>query len=352
MLIPYEVDVPFERTPWMNWLLVASIGAVFVLQFMFMIQAPEISGDDMGPFEPWVLRRFNLEQLVGHMWLHADIIHVIGNLIFLWVFGNAVCQKIGNGKYIPIYLVLGLIAAMASLLFTAHPERGMIGASGAINGIVGMYLILYPRNDIWMFYWWGFYWHGTFEISGYWMILMWLVFDILGAVYGGGNTAYFAHLGGFAAGAAGAVALLLTRCVVMDEKDEESLLDLIRETFKPKPVAEPVRETALGDDDVLAAYRLIKPGKGEPDLVGKVLPRVSGKSARQIQGGDIVAEGVEKSDKPIRFQSENSSPVPNGFIRYRCSCGKRFKSHPALAGRSGVCPECNKVIVIPKGPIR
>lgn len=352
MLIPYELDVPFEREPWMNWLLVGSIAAVFVLQAAWWIQTPTEGNLDQSPFGPYILRHFNGKELFGHMWLHSGILHLIGNLIFLWVFGNAVCQKIGNLIYLPIYLFLGLSAAVASLIFIPDIDKGMIGASGAINGIVGMYVVLYPRNDISVFYWFFLIATGTFEISGYWMVLMWLAFDILGAVEGGSNVAHFAHLGGFFAGAGVAVLLLLTRRVVMDEKYEESLLDLIREEIHPKP--EPARlKSWLEIEMAREAGELEEHTKTGLSPESTSVPQRGRRSNQPaLSGTDIVpADSNEPENPPIPSKTE--APVAaQKYIRYACSCGKRIKTPAEYAGQTGKCPQCKKRLVIPDGPIR
>jgi membrane associated rhomboid family serine protease len=121
-------------------------------------------------------------------------------MLFLWIFGNAVCAKIGNLRYLPIYTGLGIIAGMSQLLFSGE---GGLGASGAINGIVGMYLVFFPTNEITCYFLMIFLLRPCvkeFSLSSYWMILFWLAFDIWGAMQGGGGIAYFAHLGGFAGG--------------------------------------------------------------------------------------------------------------------------------------------------------
>ena len=98
--------------------------------------------------------------------------------------------------YFFIDAALAWFAAAMHLTFVGGP---MIGASGAINGIVGVFLLWYPLNSSSCIYW--FYIRGgTFQISSYWMILFWLMFDIWGVASGGGSVAYWAHIGGFLAG--------------------------------------------------------------------------------------------------------------------------------------------------------
>lgn len=102
MFIPYRVDVPFNHRPVVNWILVISI----TVAFFFQIQASEIT------IRSFVLDGWNIHGLFGHMWLHGGLLHLLGNLLFLWLFGNAICSKIGNVFYLPVYIGLGLIAAV------------------------------------------------------------------------------------------------------------------------------------------------------------------------------------------------------------------------------------------------
>src|SRR5208283_1119595 len=130
------------------------------------------------------------------------------NMLFLWVFGNAVCAKLGNLAYPFIYFGLGAVAGLVSQLIHDRPT---IGASGAINGIVGMFLVWYLVNQITCWYGYLFFGGGDageLTVSSFWLILMWLVFDLWGAIRGGGNIAYSAHLAGFAAGFGLAIFLL------------------------------------------------------------------------------------------------------------------------------------------------
>lgn len=188
----------------------------------------QTANDKIGRF---VLNGWKITGLFGHMWLHGGIIHLVGNLIFLWLFGNAVCSKIGNLAYLPVYVGLGLIAAVSHLIFVGGP---MIGASGAINGIVGMYLVFFPENSISCFFLLLFH-PITFSVSGYWIILLWFAFDIWGAVSGGQGVAYFAHIGGFVVGFGLAVLMLKLKWVEM-ERDEKSLLQMLGLDKKPAEI--------------------------------------------------------------------------------------------------------------------
>ncbi len=203
----------------MNWIVVALVIFIFAIQ---IVEANQVRNRQMSLVEykensittQYLLDGLSIKGLFGHMWLHGGLFHLIGNLIFLWLFGNAVCSKIGNLYYLPVYVVLGLVAGITHLLFSDIP---ILGASGAINGIVGMYLVFFPENSISCFFWflflfWRLFW---FSLRSFWMILMWFAFDILGAMRGAGGVAYLAHIGGFVAGVGLAIFMLRTKMIVM-----------------------------------------------------------------------------------------------------------------------------------------
>jgi membrane associated rhomboid family serine protease len=187
VLIPYKADVPMQRWPIANF---AIIGVTVLIHFM-------ITNVDEDTLWLFVLDGWNPFGLFGHAFLHADFFHLFGNMIFLWVFGNAICAKYGNGKYLILYFILIFIAAAFHNIFDGDPA---IGASGVVNGVVGAFLLLYPLNSISVFYW--FIRLGFYSISSMWLILLWLLLDIWGALSGGSNIAYIAHLGGFIGGVA------------------------------------------------------------------------------------------------------------------------------------------------------
>jgi membrane associated rhomboid family serine protease len=212
MLIPYAVDVPMYRWPITNWGILAAMLLAFGLELSCSISE----------LWPWILTGWTLQGLIGHMWLHKGILHLAGNMIFLWTFGNAVCAKVGNVAYPLLYVALGLFAGAVHLVADGTP---VVGASGAINGVIGMYLVLYPLNDVSCAYVFLVR-NGVFRLSGYWLILAWVIFDIWGAFASGSSTAYFAHIGGFAAGFAVAAAAVRLGRVTM-EPGEKSLLQVL-----------------------------------------------------------------------------------------------------------------------------
>jgi membrane associated rhomboid family serine protease len=141
---------------------------------------------------------------VSHMFLHGGWLHIIGNLWFLWIFGNNVEDSMGHGRFVAFYLLCGLGAAAAQVL--ADPASGvpMVGASGAIGGIMGAYVLLYPKVGVKMLIFLGFF-VTTFTVPAFWMLGYWFVAQLVGGVGSigaQGGVAFWAHIGGFVVGAA------------------------------------------------------------------------------------------------------------------------------------------------------
>jgi membrane associated rhomboid family serine protease len=141
--------------------------------------------------------------LLTSMFLHGGWFHLLGNMWFLWIFGNNVEDSMGRGRFVVFYLASGLLAAAAQMAAQPGSAIPMVGASGAISGVMGAYLVLYPRVRVHMLLFLGFF-VTTFTVPAYFMLIYWMLLQALGtaATMGaeGGGVAYMAHLGGFVAG--------------------------------------------------------------------------------------------------------------------------------------------------------
>jgi membrane associated rhomboid family serine protease len=146
----------------------------------------------------------NWHTVVTHMFLHGSWMHIIGNMWFLWIFGNNVEDSMGHVRFLIFYVLCGLAAAAAQIF--SNPASGipMVGASGAIGGVMGAYVLLYPHVRVHMLLWLGFY-VTTFDLSALWMLGYWFVVQMVGGIGSigaqGGGVAFWAHVGGFVAGA-------------------------------------------------------------------------------------------------------------------------------------------------------
>jgi membrane associated rhomboid family serine protease len=160
-------------------------------------------------------------QLLTHQFLHADIWHLVGNLAFLLVLGSRVNALIGQAATLVLYPLLGALAAWAQLVAWGDgPMRAMLGASGAIAGLAGMYLVFFPVQKVHMVFWWRLMFNPLFlhlrffELRGFWLVILVFGWDVLYvSLRANTGVAHWAHLGGFAAGAAAATLLLVTRLV-------------------------------------------------------------------------------------------------------------------------------------------
>ena len=146
----------------------------------------------------------NWISMLSHMFLHGSWMHLIGNMWFLWIFGNNVEDSMGHGRFVVFYLLCGLAAAVVQMVSDPASGIPMVGASGAIGGVMGAYVVLYPRVNVHMLFWFGFY-VTTFAIPAIWMLGYWFLIQFLGGVISigaqGGGVAFWAHVGGFVAGA-------------------------------------------------------------------------------------------------------------------------------------------------------
>ena len=204
-----------------------------------------------------------------------------------------------------------------------------VGASGAINGVVGMYLVLYPLNDVSVFYFLGFR-AGTFRVSSFWMILLWFIFDIWGILAGNTGVAFVAHIGGFIGGFALMIHLLRTRRIVMEER-EKSLLDAMG--WMPKIPSEPPDGRPLEhlSDDALR------------------IPSLKSGRCGSISAPAPPRDGPRWQDPAAQrphSQIPGASPA-DGFITVLCPCGKKMRALRRLAGKKARCPACSGVIEIP-----
>lgn len=215
LFIPYGFETLLDRRPWLNWAIMAAC--------ISMTLALWVGAFSKADLELLVLQGWEPTQLLGHSLLHADITHLTGNMIVLGVFGNAICSNTSNGFYGLVYLACLLASAAVHLLMDGGPA---IGASGAINGIVGVALAVYPFNRVNIF-WWIFFRYGTFQMQAWVLILFWLFFDLWGVITGMGGIAYWAHLGGLAFGVCFGLAALHLRWVETTEWDHPTLLDVI-----------------------------------------------------------------------------------------------------------------------------
>ncbi|MCQ0968859.1 rhomboid family intramembrane serine protease (plasmid) [Paracoccus sp. TK19116] len=211
-MFPIRDHNPSKRTPFVTYTLIALNLIMFVLTMPW-------GGNMGGLWQNFALYAAAITQgewlwgLVTHMFLHAGLLHLGGNMLFLWIFGDNLEDQMGHLGFLGFYLASGLVAAAAQILAAPYSVVPMVGASGAIAGVMGGYLLLFPRAkvDVVVIIVIIF---KVFTLPAWVMLGLWFGFQLFGGftVAGdGGGVAYWAHAGGFVAGVVLALPLFLRR---------------------------------------------------------------------------------------------------------------------------------------------
>jgi membrane associated rhomboid family serine protease len=156
------------------------------------------AGRDLAPFIPFPF----WSTLITSMFLHGGWAHLLGNMLYLWIFGDNLERVMGHVRYALFYIVCGIAAGLAHIMFNAQSTMPSVGASGAISGVLGGYLLLFPRNRVNVMVGYGVTSVPAWVTLGLWIVIQFVNgFGSLGArTDETGGVAYMAHIGGFVAG--------------------------------------------------------------------------------------------------------------------------------------------------------
>ncbi len=211
--IPIRTENRLSRRPWVNYAILFINVAVFLVGFRGGNRA--ITPHLLDPFGP------ALSQYFTSMFLHAGLMHLGGNMLFLWVFGNAVNDRFGHVGYAAFYLTGGVLAGLGYMVMGG--QAPVLGASGAIAGVTGCYLVLFPRVRVTVLWWMIII--IPMEVPSLYLIGVYFVYDLLMTLTGtGGQVAVAAHLTGYLYGFAIAMGLLGVSLLPRDVYDLLSLL--------------------------------------------------------------------------------------------------------------------------------
>jgi len=202
-MIPLRDVIPSRTTPYVNFTLIALNVLVFVYQLSL--------GDRLGAFiDAYALipASFSWAAVFTSMFLHGGLLHVGGNMLFLWIFGDNVEDRMGHGRYVVFYLLCGAAAAFAQTALTPDSGVPMVGASGAIAGVMGAYFVLYPRSRI-LTLLPLFFFVQLIEVPAIFFLGVWFLLQFLQGVgslatagirEASGGVAFWAHIAGFVTG--------------------------------------------------------------------------------------------------------------------------------------------------------
>lgn len=210
-MFPLKDNLRCLTFPWVTVLLIAINCAAFIWETILLgsgggdsllkwMLVPSSILNAFGSGEPYLIK-WAVISLFSHMFLHGGLMHLAGNMIFLFTFGKAVEARLGTLKYIGFYLLGGFAAAAAQIASDPTTSIPMLGASGAIAGVLGGYLLMWPKADITGFVLPMF----IVRIRAYWFLIAWFIMQFLpiiqsGGDLSGGGVAYWAHIGGFIGG--------------------------------------------------------------------------------------------------------------------------------------------------------
>jgi membrane associated rhomboid family serine protease len=202
-MFPIRDTQPSYTKPVVTMLIIA----LNVLVFLFEISLDPWTRNAFIGTYGLVPEHFTIENIFTSMFLHGGWMHLIGNMWFLWIFGDNIEDILGHGKFLLFYLLCGAAAALTQAMLTPDPRVPMVGASGAIAGVMGAYLLKFPRSRILSVIVVIFFF-TTVEIPAWAMLIYWFAtqfFNGVGTityshVSQGGGVAFFAHVGGFLTG--------------------------------------------------------------------------------------------------------------------------------------------------------
>ncbi|HKV92073.1 MAG TPA: rhomboid family intramembrane serine protease [Candidatus Angelobacter sp.] len=209
-MLPIRDDTPRSTTPYINYFLIVLNLLIFFYEWIqgprfvqgFEYQFAFVPRNITGWVSGSVPASAALVPFISSMFLHANWWHVIGNMWFLRIFGDNVEDRLGHFGYLIFYLLCGVGADLAHLVFNINSRLPAVGASGAIAGVMGAYFVLYPRARV--LTWWIFFvfWLPAWLVLGYWFLGEFLggAASLFTSSGGAGGVAFWAHVGGFVTG--------------------------------------------------------------------------------------------------------------------------------------------------------
>ena len=225
-MIPLRDSVPSQRWPVVTWLLIGMNVWAFLNELMLgpqleafvntwgFIPARYFALGELSPGD-WVGRFL---PIFTSMFLHGGWMHLIGNMVYLWIFGDNVEERLGHLRYLAFYLLTGVGAALVHAHLVPDSTIPTVGASGAISGVLGAYAVLFPRAQVYTLVPFVFVFLGVVEIPAGVYLGLWFAMQLLNGIVGltvpvevSGGVAWWAHIGGFVLGMMVASLLRATR---------------------------------------------------------------------------------------------------------------------------------------------
>ncbi|HOZ38389.1 MAG TPA: rhomboid family intramembrane serine protease [Anaerolineaceae bacterium] len=205
-MIPIRDEIKTHRIPIVNYVLILVNVAVFLWAYVFNPN-PDAVYSEFALFPSAIREGFDLgdmRDIVTSMFLHAGWFHLLGNMLYLWIFGDNIEDRLGHIRYLLFYLAGGISAAFAHYFINPTSAIPTVGASGAIAAVLGAYLVIYPQSRVYTFIPIGFFARLRL-VPAVVVLTLWFVLQLFSGVGSlgmadQGGTAYWAHIGGFVYG--------------------------------------------------------------------------------------------------------------------------------------------------------
>ena len=211
-MIPLKDDNPTSGRPVVTYFLIGICVVIFLMQlgsqsyktgqlfYSYGLIPSVLMGYDQLPMDLYAVPAYLT--IFTSMFMHGGFMHLIGNMLYMWIFADNIEDSLGPKKFIIFYLLSGIGAAMAQILMDTHSQVPMVGASGAIGGVLGAYLINHPNARVLVLIPFGFFSQlikiKALYVLGFWFVLQFINSAMMSSQ--GGGVAYAAHIGGFVSG--------------------------------------------------------------------------------------------------------------------------------------------------------
>jgi membrane associated rhomboid family serine protease len=270
MLIPYRVKNPWKRFPYAT----VSIIALNVLIYLCTTEYALVIREDVADTFAFQLGVSNIFAMFSAMFLHGDIFHLLGNMLFLWVFAPPVEDRLGIPRFLAIYFATGICGDLLQGLFDVFIHGFTlpgIGASGCIMGVMGAYWYIFSWSTVCVFYWFGWIFRGVWEVAAFWIIGLFLLMDVAKGILeqGMGGVANFAHVGGGVSGALLCLLMHIKRDSAELSQAKAQQAEMRDISLLSLPELEVMRKDDPQNPEVIRAMLRPAMGLGRMDMIGR-----------------------------------------------------------------------------------
>jgi membrane associated rhomboid family serine protease len=202
-VIPLKDDNPRQVFPFVTWGLIAVNVMIFIWQLFLPEEGARQFVYEYGAVPAMIVQGQHWPSIITSMFLHGGIMHLLGNMLYLFVFGDNIESICGHFRFIIFYLICGCLAFASHFVFEPMSDLPMIGASGAISGVLGAYALRFPRARVYVLIPIFLWIYRIFKIPAIIVLGVWFLLQLFSGVTtsaSGGGVAWFAHIGGFIAG--------------------------------------------------------------------------------------------------------------------------------------------------------